>query len=372
MREPRLTSRRLMILVALLLGETASSSRRALAEDQTQVAVLAAIEKSGGKIERDHIFGRYHVDFQGSALSDAGMTVLKELKGLESVNLRGTPVGDAGLAQLDGRKGLLWLDLRSTKVRDAGLAHLATMPDLRSVDLRDTQVSDAGLAHLQNLTRIVNLDLRGTRLSATALAKLRQTLPRAEIRGSDQIPYFPEGVFDKEDKEEDDSEAQDISRYLRRMGETSLWKRDKEEREDSIFRLVWIPSFDDPVSVRIVHSGGSFTLHAVRIDGTSINRPGKVRVKKQVKLTQAEWTDLQDYLERARFWKMPTIVDREFFSTDGDWLICEGVANGKYHVVNRLNVPDPNYEKLCWYMLSLSGLDLKKTWEEYHEDEPEK
>ncbi len=112
MRQPCLTSRRLMILVTLLLGETASSSRPALAEDQTQAAVLAAIEKRGGKIERDHIFGKYHVDFQeGAARATPDHMVLKDLKGLESVNLRGTPVGDAGLAQLDGRKELLWLDL---------------------------------------------------------------------------------------------------------------------------------------------------------------------------------------------------------------------------------------------------------------------
>jgi hypothetical protein len=76
------------------------------------------------------------------------------------------------------------------------------------------------------------------------------------------------------------------------------------------------------------------------------------------------------YLERSRFWKTPTSVMMDFETgmiLDGDDLVCEGVEDGKYHIVDR-NDPDLSYETICWYMLSLSGLDVKKAWLEYHGD----
>ena len=53
---------------------------------------------------------------------------------------------------------------------------------------------------------------------------------------------------------------------------------------------------------------------------------------------------------------------------DGDNLVCEGVEKGKYHIVDR-DDPELSYETLCWYVLSLSGLDVKKAWRAYHGDE---
>ncbi len=193
-------------------------------------------------------------------------------------------------------------------------------------------------------------------------------MPEVEIRDSHEIPFFPEGVFDKDDREEDDQEARELAKYLRAMGEAPLWNRDKNEPAVSVFRLLWLPSFHHAIAVRIVQSAGSYTVYSVELDGKGGPKPGKIAVKKQVKLTEAEWTWLQVYLERSRFWKMPTTVKMDLqkgIILDGDDLICEGVVDGKYHMVDRVD-PDPNFEKLCWYMLRLSGLDVKETWKEYH------
>jgi hypothetical protein len=77
------------------------------------------------------------------------------------------------------------------------------------------------------------------------------------------------------------------------------------------------------------------------------------------------------YLERSRFWKMPTSVKMDLktgIDRDGDDLVCEGVEDGKYHVVDR-NGAVLGYETICWYMLFLSGLDVKEAWLQYHGDD---
>lgn len=88
-----------------------------------------------------------------------------------------------------------------------------------------------------------------------------------------------------------------------------------------------------------------------------------------MKLTEDQWTWLLVHLARARYWTMQR-VKREPIGghLDGDNMICEGVDKGKYHVVDR-DDPDLSYETICWYMLSLSGLDVNKAWLFYHEDD---
>jgi hypothetical protein len=87
-------------------------------------------------------------------------------------------------------------------------------------------------------------------------------------------PYFPEGVFDSEDKECTDSLDKFYTRSLRAMGEPSLWKLSKNDRVTSVFRLLWVPSFHHHISVRIVKSRGVVHVHAVELDGKGGLEPG--------------------------------------------------------------------------------------------------
>ena len=185
------------------------------------------------------------------------------------------------------------------------------------------------------------------------------------------VPYFPAGVFDSEDKQHNDSTDAVYSRYLRAMEEPSLSKLAKDDQTACAFRLLWVPSFHHRISVRIVKSGGKFVLHAVELDGKEGEETGKVVVKKRANLTEDQWTWLLVYLERSRFWKTPTSVKMDLktgIDQDGDQLVYEGVEEGKYHVVDR-NGADLGYETICWYMLFLSGLDVKAAWLQYHSDD---
>ncbi len=189
--------------------------------------------------------------------------------------------------------------------------------------------------------------------------------------GRDEVPYFPPGVFDEEDKENDARVARDYAKHLRKMGEPSMWKLAKDDHAASVYRLLWVPSFHHSISVRIVKSGGSFAVHAVELDQKNDLEPGKIAIKKGVTVTEDQWTWLQVYLDRSRFWKMPSSVKMSLETgliLDGDSLVFEGAEDGRYHVVERADA-DRNYEKLCWFMLRLSGLKVREAWVDYPGDD---
>lgn len=185
---------------------------------------------------------------------------------------------------------------------------------------------------------------------------------------TDDESYFREGVFDQEDKKIDNSKALRYTRYLRAMDEPSLWRLSKDDRMVVVYRLLWLPSFHPPISVRIVKSGKSGVLHLAKLNGTGGGVPGKVAIAKTRRLTEDEWAMLQVYLDRSRYWKMSTSLKMDLATglvADGDNLICEAVENGRYHIVSRSD-SDADYEALCRFILGLSGLDVREAWAEYH------
>src|SRR5262249_19638942 len=72
----------------------------------------------------------------------------KERFTLTHVNLEGTKVSDAGLTHLKELKALTHLYVSNTKVSDAGLIHLKELKGLTSLGLAILPVSDAGLEPL--------------------------------------------------------------------------------------------------------------------------------------------------------------------------------------------------------------------------------
>ena len=123
--------------------------------------------------------------------------------------------------------------------------------------------------------------------------------------------------------------------------------------------------------VKVVKEDNVYTLHAVQIEYIG-PVPGRIVVRKTKRLSENEWTRLQAKLTASRFWqRKPFREDREGFlgATDGDALILEGIENGAYHVVvNSDPDADVEYEKLCLELLELTGLNIKQTWLEYHEE----
>lgn len=185
--------------------------------------------------------------------------------------------------------------------------------------------------------------------------------------------YFPPGVFDPDDADHDRRTASRYTSYLRAAGEPALPGLTAAGGRTTVYRLLWLPPFHPPIFIRIVKSD-KIVAHIVKLDGKGGYEPGKVSAKLTKAVTEGQWDSLQRLLERSAYWKMPTTVEAKFAAglvLDGDQLVCEAVEGKRYHVVDR-DEPRPDYQKLCKFMLELSGLDVGKTWAHYHgQDEKE-
>ncbi len=62
--------------------------------------------------------------------------------------------------------------------------------------------------------------------------------------------YFPDRVFYQE-KDRNDFDVEWYSKQLKAMNAPSLWKLSRRDRSATVYRFLWLPSFDHPVSVRI-------------------------------------------------------------------------------------------------------------------------
>jgi hypothetical protein len=122
------------------------------------------------------------VGFNNNAsLSDASMSRLAGLTGLQELSLMGTRVTDSGLAVVTGMPALkkLWLD--NTQVTDAGLVYLNGLTNLERLSLNGTRVSDSGLVHLKGLSSLQWLELNNTSVTDAEVAELRRALPGLKI-----------------------------------------------------------------------------------------------------------------------------------------------------------------------------------------------
>jgi hypothetical protein len=186
------------------------------------------------------------------------------------------------------------------------------------------------------------------------------------VLGTDET-FFPDLVFDK-DKEGNEFIVEWFTKHLKAMKERSLWMRSQKDRATTVYRFLWLPTFDRPISVRIEKSGNSAVLHVVQLDGRGGYEPGKIIADKSAVLSSKQWDEVKRRLDKIKFWQLPTEDKAASLGTDGDQLILEGAMAGKYHIVDRWGPDSGNdYAGLCRYMLELSGLDVMKIWEKYRE-----
>jgi hypothetical protein len=176
-------------------------------------------------------------------------------------------------------------------------------------------------------------------------------------------PFFPDLVFST-DRQAHDFDVEWYSKHLKAMKEPSLWRLAQNDYSTTVYRLMWLPTFHQTSAVRLVWSGEDADVHAVMPRGLGGYEPGEIFAVKDSKLGGKEWEDFVRRLRKAKFWSLPTVDDSRF-GLDGDRLILEGVRAGKYHIVDRWSPDADHYSDLCGYMLTLSDLDVIKTWREY-------
>ena len=111
-----------------------------LAEIPSRVDTITALDLSGSK-----------------ELTDAGLRHLARLPSLEHLDLSGTAISDAGVDVLRGLPRLRTISLAWTRVTDEGVRALAPCHDLERVNLAATAAGDAALRVLAGKSRLRDL-----------------------------------------------------------------------------------------------------------------------------------------------------------------------------------------------------------------------
>ena len=177
---------------------------------------------------------------------------------------------------------------------------------------------------------------------------------------SQDTPYFP--IKQKAgDPGISGFEARWYGKSLGRMNEPRLPEIAKEAMA-VVYRFTILPTWGNPIAVRARKEGNAFSLSARRLDGEGGYDPGKLVEQKEVKLKEADSAALEALIAKIGFFQMAT--DDNVQGNDGAEWILEGVAEGKYHVVQRWEAHGYDPEKrglepflaLCKFLVDKSTL----------------
>ena len=155
-------------------------------------------------------------------------------------------------------------------------------------------------------------------------------------------------------------EAEWYSRSLTLMHEPRL----PEATEDStltIYRFTLLPTWGNPVVVRVQRDSANYHLYLSRTDGQAGYYEGKLVEQKDIELSDVDSKILDSLVTRLSLLNMPS--DEEILGFDGEQWILEGVKDGRYHVVVRWTVTYDTKERdlgpfltLCRYLIDMSPL----------------
>lgn len=148
-----------------------------------------------------------------------------------------------------------------------------------------------------------------------------------------EAQYFPVGAFTSPNWNDADLFVRRwYSTYLAAMEEPSLYCGAPDDTET--YRFVWLPTWDNPVSVRISRHGDDYGLNAVILSGSGGFEVGEPVRRVSTRLTRAQWRYALASLNESEFWQTTTDTD-DIIGNDGAQWIIEARREGKYHFVDR-------------------------------------
>jgi len=114
-------------------------------------------------------------------ITDEGLASISGLSQLQELRLEG-PFTDAGLLQLQSLTVLQKLELHSQYVTSLGVAVVTELPRLESLCLNTPRVTDDVIPWLERCSALEDLDFRTPALTEAGLQKIRDAMPRCEVR----------------------------------------------------------------------------------------------------------------------------------------------------------------------------------------------
>jgi hypothetical protein len=145
------------------------------------------------------------------------------------------------------------------------------------------------------------------------------------------------------------------SEHLHAMNEPLLFNR-KIDKE--IYRFTWLRTFDKPMTFRFEKENSSYTLYWKVLSGAGGYEPGTIEIKRLKILTQNEWTEFIQLIEKANFWNMN--LGRSSIGTDGSEWIMEGLSQTDYRAVIVCSPNKGNFYNACDYLISLTNLKISE------------
>jgi hypothetical protein len=135
-----------------------------------------------------------------------------------------------------------------------------------------------------------------------------------------------------------------------------------DERDAEIYRITIIPTFYNPIKIRIEKRGSDYVLISKRLSGQGGYDAGRLKTEKRRHLRLEDWERFTDLLREAEFLEMafPNEKGEMTICLDGSEWTLEGVKNGKYHVVNRYCPEVKAFQAIGLYLVERSGLRLKE------------
>lgn len=128
-----------------------------------------------------------------------------------------------------------------------------------------------------------------------------------------------------------------------------------------IYRFTWLRSFNNPFSFRIQKKGTDAFLVVKQASGKGGYNPGKIVVDTIIPITQIEWNNFIERVERMKYWETPMLGEQ--CETDGAQWILEGTSGKHYHLSiwcsPSLGRGD-GFKDCCQYLLTLSGIKIPK------------
>ena len=142
-------------------------------------------------------------------------------------------------------------------------------------------------------------------------------------------------------------------KYLRAAGEGAVCAMPAAEA----YRFTWLRSFDPPIIVRAERRGDGYVLTAKQLDGAGGYEPGKPVVNRTSAMSADQWAHLTALVDSVGFWAKGPQPGNEN-GLDGARWIVEGVADHRYHAVDRWSPPegDDGVRRLGMYFLQLARL----------------
>ena len=137
-------------------------------------------------------------------------------------------------------------------------------------------------------------------------------------------------------------EAKWYSEPLKRMREPHFPDLAKDVNAE-VYRLMILPTWGNPIVVRVQRGAKSYSLSARRLDGQGGYDPGKLVEAKDIDLNADDSNALDALIQNLQFFQLSTTDEVRGF--DGDEWILEGVSQGKYHLIQRWCASDYDPKK---------------------------